>query len=120
MIKQEESPPPQEKEVFVVFGQNGAVRQPATFRCCPLGIQFYTQEEVAQYRVVDIKLAVPDSTNLPAEIDCSGVVVHCERMNSSEAYRVWVYFLDLPEPVRGHLQCMAKQSETLCPYCENF
>ncbi|MBN1270362.1 MAG: hypothetical protein JXB04_12295 [Kiritimatiellae bacterium] len=115
-----ESDVPQNAEVFVSLGGGPEIRQPALFRCCPLGVQFYSPRNVKPYRVLQVRLALTPAGKLPDEVDCAGVVVHCEKMNGSDMFRVWVYFLDLPAPVRDHLHCLARRSETLCPFCENF
>lgn len=120
MATQETGIPRREVDVLVHLSDHEAVPQPATFRCCPLGVQFYTPEEVEKYKVLEVKLQVPSPNNDMKEVLCSGVVVHCQEDGETGLYRIWVFFLDVPELVRNHLHCIAKESEFLCPFCENF
>lgn len=106
-------------EVLVHVDSDHGVRQPATFRCCPLGVQFYSERQVPQYSILNFTLSIPENPHL-AKVECSGAVVHCEKLNGDVNYRIWLYFLDLPETARPHLHCFAKEASFLCPFCENF
>lgn len=108
--------------VRVLVGKNGSgVPQPDTFRVCPLGLQFYSKRPLPEFELIEFRVALPDASGRRRAVKCTGVVVHCrEDAEHSPLYRVWIKFLDLPEEQRNKIQCFAKQSNFLCPYCENF
>jgi hypothetical protein len=111
----------QDQTVQVFLSNERVVSQPRTFRCCPLGVQFYCQREISCDQILEITLRTPSGNPIPEEIICSGIVVQCCQCNPNEdLYRVWVYFTDIPERVRDQLHCLAKGSKLLCPFCENF
>lgn len=120
MAVQEQSPTQSRLPVLVYLGGDHAVEQPASFRCCPLGVQFCSREQVGQYDIVDVKVRVPQGAGMTDEVSCSGIVVRCERETDPAMFRVVIYFLDPPEAVRNHLHSIAKDSDLLCPYCANF
>ena len=120
MAIQEMGIPQRNSDVLVHLAGHEAVPQPATFRCCPLGVQFYTPEAVEKYKVLEVKLDIPKDGDETEAVLCSGVVVHCQDDTDTGLHRIWVFFLDVPELVRNHLRCIAKESEFLCPFCENF
>ncbi|MDZ4200476.1 MAG: hypothetical protein U1E27_14470 [Kiritimatiellia bacterium] len=109
-------------EVTVFVGSDQGVSQPETFRCCPLGVQFYSDKELPAYEVMEFKLQTPPEgeLNFLASLECAGVVVHCQKNPGEKRYRVWLLFLDLPENVRSRLHCFGKNGGTLCPHCENY
>jgi len=111
-----------EKDVLVYCGEGEEVRQPDTFRCCPLGLQFYSKRELPTYRVLELQVRVPDrdEKEAPTLIDCSGVVVHSQWDPEKNMYRTWVMFADLPEEMRERFRCISKESDFLCPHCENY
>ncbi len=106
-------------DVLVHVGSDEGVKQPDLFRCCPLGVQFYSDNEVDPYSILNFTLNLPDNPEQD-EITCSGAVVHCDQVEGDYKYRIWLYFLDLPENARTHLHCFAKEASFLCPFCENF
>ncbi len=106
--------------VTVVVGRGQGIRQPDTFRVCPLGIQLYSKKSIPEFELLEFNIDVPGNNGTPEAIKCTGVVVHCRPEKESPLYRVWVKFLDLPESERSRIQCVAKHSKFLCPYCENF
>jgi hypothetical protein len=120
MALQQNTVPDGDSSVFVFLGSDEAIEQPQTFRCCPLGVQFYAPESVEKYRILSIRLQIPGEEQVQAEIECSGIVVYSQQDDSNGLYRTWVYFLDLPEEVRDYIHCAAKDADTLCPFCENF
>ena len=106
-------------EVLVYASCPQGIKQPGTFRCCPLGVQFYSHSDIPMYSVMEIKLDFPvEDQTVP--IDCSGVVVYSEFDKKSGMYRIWVTFLDLDEEKKKRLKCLGKCTETLCPHCENY
>lgn len=109
-------------DVTVYLGEEKGVSQPETFRCCPLGVQFYSERELATYEVMEFKLNAPAGVPFifSGPMTCSGVVVHCQKDIPNDRFRIWLMFLDLPESVRSQLECMGKSGEFLCPHCENF
>lgn len=107
--------------VTVVLNGEESVCQPACFRLCPLGVQFYCPRQLPEFEVLDLRVHVPGRNGAPGEeVTCSGVVVHCQPEKDSALFRVWVKFVDLPDEKRKRLQCVAENSDSLCPYCENF
>jgi len=63
---------------------------------------------------------VASSQDEREEITCFGIVVNCREEEKDSLYRIWIKFLDLPVSVRSRIQCLAKSSDSLCPFCENF
>lgn len=107
-------------KVLVFSGEHDVVEQPGDFRCCPLGIQLYSQEDIPQYKVMDIGVNSPTDEDAGYKIECTGVVVHSQYEDECKMYRVWVMFLDLPEEARQDLLCVSKEQSLTCPFCENF
>ncbi len=107
-------------DVLVYCGEGEGVRQPDDFRCCPLGLQFYTERELPSYELMDLSLQLPGSGGETSSLNCTGVVVYSQLEPQSGMHRVWVAFLDVPESVRTNLRCLAEDSSFLCPHCENF
>ena len=111
-------------EVLVYCGEQEGTRQPEFFRCCPLGMQFYSPTELPTYRVLELQVAVPEDLKKNGlktkSVDCSGVVVHSQWDNERELFRTWVLFADLPQDMRDHFRCLARESDFLCPHCENY
>ena len=108
------------QDVLVYEDQNDeAVNQPATFSCCPLGLQLYTRQEVEPFKKLSFKFDAPGSDGSTVHIECSGVVVHC-RPDGDDLHRIWVTFTNLDPDTREKLLSMSKSAERICPYCENF
>lgn len=119
-ITHDKATAPGEAVTVVLDGQE-SVRQPACFRLCPLGLQFYSPKALPEFEVVEFTLNIPARGGSKEEVvNCSGVVVHCRQEKDSALFRVWVKFVDLPESKRKRLQCVAETSDFLCPFCENF
>jgi hypothetical protein len=116
-IKVSERPP-----VTLVLSEREKIQQPDTFRVCPLGIQFYAPRALPEFEILSFVIAVPNGSKTAEEIACTGVVVHCRKgdQEGNTAYRIWVKFVDLAESYRKRIQCMARTSDFLCPYCENY
>jgi hypothetical protein len=106
-------------DVTVFVGNAPGIEQPDLFRCCPLGCQFYSKDEIEKYKVMEIDLEVPRNGN-NEKITCSGVIVHSKPEEKNTRYRIWMYFLDLPEDIKKSLHCIAKDAGTICPFCQNF
>lgn len=106
--------------IQVFLGKQDPVQQPEGFRVCPLGVQFYSQRALEEYELMEFKLDLPLNGRAPETISCSGMVVHCQPVESNGLYRVWIKFLDLPPEQQSRIQCMAKDGKHLCPHCENF
>lgn len=113
----------QQQPVTVVVGdRKKGIRQPDTFRVCPLGLQFYSQKKLPEFELVEFKIDIPgpNGSKRTEKITCTGVVVHCRMDKETSLYRVWIKFIDLPDSKRNRIRCVAKDSSFLCPYCENF
>ena len=107
--------------VAVQVGRQAAVVQPGEkFRVCPLGVQFYSPKKLADFAVMDFNMQVPQAGGKPTSVNCSGVVVHCQKEKDSKLFRVWVKFLDLPEESSANLQCAVESADAICPHCENY
>jgi hypothetical protein len=106
--------------VEVHLNGDGAIMQPNTFRCCPLGLQFYAKKELPDYRVLHLKVEENDGADRPFMIDCNGVVVHSQFESERNMYRIWVVFMDVEQETRDRLHCIARENDTLCPHCMNF
>ncbi|HNS81232.1 MAG TPA: hypothetical protein PKM67_07225 [Kiritimatiellia bacterium] len=118
MIKQNVDPG--RNDVSICLDQSGTFRQPVTFRCCPLGIQFYTDDALQEDLMLEVAVNLPDADGHMQKICCCGVVVQSVLEDTCKGYRNWVYFVDLAPSIKQQLHCLAKESEFLCPYCENF
>lgn len=109
------------KSVTVVLGRDESIEQPATFRICPLGIQFYSPKSLREFDLLEFSIRIPGGKDSRMEtVQVTGVVVHCRPEKGSSLHRIWIKFLDLPESKRKRIECIAKSAETLCPFCENF
>jgi hypothetical protein len=110
-----------DQDVLVFCGEDDPAPQPDTFRCCPLGVQFYSKGDVPQFRLMDLNLKVPEGAkDTKLDIRCRGVVVHSQHDRKSDLYRIWVLFVDLKPAVAAKLKCVTKKKNLTCPHCENF
>jgi len=96
------------------------LEQPDNFRVCPLGIQLYSPKEIPEFELLELNIRIPGPDGTEEDIACTGVIVHCRKDPETSLYRVWAKFIDLPESKREQIQCVAKSSDLLCPFCENF
>ncbi len=104
-----------------VVMENGAVMpQPDHFRICPLGMQFYSSEEVPEYVLLDLKITVLDAERGTVDLACTGAVVLSRFEPDCGLYRVWVVYVDLDDEKRDILTCTCKEKNLLCPHCMNF
>ncbi|OQA24328.1 MAG: hypothetical protein BWY59_02243 [Verrucomicrobia bacterium ADurb.Bin345] len=121
MVSAKKSTRSQQPVTVVVGGQKTGVKQPETFRVCPLGIQFYSKKSMPEFELIEFRIEVPGKNGSgPEQVTCTGVVVHSRLDKETQLYRVWIKFIDLPESKRDRIHCVAKESSFLCPYCENF
>ena len=105
----------------VILNNKHHLKQPGTFRLCPLGVQFYSVKKMPEFELVEFKMDVPAKNGKkPVRVDVSGIVVNCRPEKDSKQYRIWIKFVDLKESIREHIQGLAKSCKTLCPYCENY
>ena len=109
------------KKVTVFLDDQQSVEQPASFRLCPLGIQFFSPKEIPEFEIMEFAITLPAEGKLKEKkVNASGVVVNCKPEEGASQYRIWIKFLGLQDSVRDRIQCLAKSSKFLCPYCENF
>jgi len=106
--------------VMLFTGGENAVEQPQGFRVCPLGVQFYSPQEMAECTIHECELALPTEDEGTERIRCCGIIAACHRDGDHSMYRIWMKFLDLPDKARDRIECMVQSTEFLCPYCENF
>lgn len=108
------------RPVTVFIEQDAEENQPPTFQLCPLGLQFYSPRALADFTVLELDIDVPAEKGRSEKITCTGAVVRCEFQKEHGRYRVWLKFLDLPDPIRERIRCASKDGQHLCSYCENF
>lgn len=100
------------------------MRQPPTFKLCPLGMQFSSDRPIEAFQVIELTIDVPpgadDTAGAQPRIICSGVVVHCQSDSGAPTFRVWAKFLDLPADVRARIERLSQNKHLLCDHCLNF
>jgi hypothetical protein len=120
MVLTQKSTSAQQPVTVLVGSQKKGVKQPDTFRVCPLGIQLYSRKNLPEFELIEFRIQIPGKNGASEDVACTGVVVHSRLDKETQLYRVWIKFIDLPESKRNRIQCVAKESSFLCPYCENF
>lgn len=108
------------KTVTVVRENQTEEVQPSGFRCCPLGVQFYSDEEVQSYKIMELDLKFPSNGCDPLDARCRGVVVQSAFDKAKSKYRTWLMFTDLVPEARDRLKCISKDCGVQCPHCENY
>ncbi|MBM4155772.1 MAG: hypothetical protein FJ221_12205 [Lentisphaerae bacterium] len=108
------------RSVMVFCGEEDTQQQPDSFRCCPLGVQFYSQREIEPYKIMEMDLQFPGEDSQALATRCCGVVVQSAFVKARDMYRVWLMFTDLPTDVQKRLKCVSKKAGTQCPHCENY
>ncbi|MFH0909502.1 MAG: PilZ domain-containing protein [bacterium] len=106
------------RDVMVFLGAKDCIKQPQTFRLCPLGLQFYSPKRLNEFDLMEFTIDVPDKGHRTRTQKCIGAVVRCQREEKN--YRVWVKFIDLPRTASENIRCISKKGNHLCCYCENF
>lgn len=114
------SPSGAKRPVTVYVDHDTPQHQPDTFNMCPLGLQFYSQRPYEEFQLFEMQVDVPREGSDPERVTCTGAVVRCQLEPTDGRYRVWVKFVDLPEPTRERIRCTAVNGQHLCAYCENF
>lgn len=112
-----------EQDDIVVFlgGEDEGVKQPDTFQCCPLGLQFYTRQPVSENQLMELQFALPRENDAPETVACTGLVAQCSRTTpESDLYRVWIAFLNLEKDIQERIQQLAVSQRLTCPFCQNF
>ncbi|MBP7274902.1 MAG: hypothetical protein KBA51_01720 [Kiritimatiellae bacterium] len=105
-------------EVWVEGGV--ADKQGEQFRCCPLGVQFYSHKEIPLYRVMQLDMHLPESGGDNPTFQVTGIVVQSQFDPARDQYRMWILFTDLPDSVAARLKCVSKETAAQCPHCMNF
>lgn len=106
--------------VMVFCGEDESQLQPESFRCCPLGVQFYSPHEIEPYKIMELDLQFPGEGTEALTARCCGVIVQSAFDRAKDMYRVWMMFTDLPPDVQQRLKCVSKKAGTQCPHCENY
>lgn len=114
------SPTGAKRQVAVYVVPGLADVQPQTFHMCPLGMQLYSPQALADFTVLEVEVDVPRKKGPPEKVVCTGAVVRCQYEKSKDRYRVWIKFLDLDPAVSERIRCTSKDGQHLCSYCENF
>lgn len=109
-----------QRAVTVFVEDDHPVGQPETFSLCPLGVQFYADQPMPEFKLLELDVDVKGADGSPSKVTCRGAVVRCQREPEPNRYRIWVKFIDLPEGVSESIRCTAKNGHHLCSYCENF
>ncbi len=107
-------------DVLVFLGDNTAQAQPQMFRCCPLGLQFYSPCPLPLYKLMALRLQMPDSVGPEAAFEVEGIVVHSQIDRKHRMHRIWVMFTNLPEDAAARLKQVSKKTGTQCPHCMNY
>jgi hypothetical protein len=103
-----------------VEGSADVQQQMEDFRCCPLGVQFYSRRELPLYRVMQMDLQLPDGTGEEKAFTATGIVVQSQFHASRREHRVWIMFTDLPDSAAARLKCVSKETGVQCPHCMNY
>ena len=106
--------------VTIFLGDGSPEQQPDDVRICPLGMQLYSKKSIPQFEMIEFKLDIPSESGISQPITCTGVVVHCRPESDSDTFRIWIKFLDVPEHIQERIKQASKDSNLLCPDCENF
>ena len=108
-------------EVVVQAETEVSEPQPETFRFCPLGVQFYSRRRLPAYQQIELQVSgAPGIVGAKRPTRCEGVVVHTQYDRRRKQYRHWILFVELPDSLRKQFRCVAQQTGSLCPHCENF
>lgn len=106
---------------IVVCSDSSETQQDSdTFRCCPLGLHFYCDDELQPYRILALQLSIPDPDGPALTAECRGIVVQTALDAKRNQYRVWVLFTEIDPKVRSRLKCVSKTAGTQCPHCMNY
>ncbi len=92
----------------------------STFRCCPLGLQFYSKTDLEPFKILMFQLSMTEPTGQEWSERCEGIVVQSVFDPRRGEYRIWVLFSSVDPEFRERLKCTSKQARMQCPYCENF
>lgn len=111
---------PTRPAVSVSLANRAALKQPDTFRLCPLGLQFFSRRPPELFTLLEVTIAIPGRRGRPKQIRCTGAVVHHQYDKYEKNYRVWLQFLDLPEEAKERLRCTGRSSGFICPHCRNY
>ncbi len=106
--------------VVVCFGHGETPQDTGTFRCCPLGVQFYSEEEIRPYKILALDVAYPDESGNELRAQCRGIAVQSVRVPAKGLYRVWILFTDAPKEFLERMKCVSKRLGTQCPHCMNY
>jgi len=95
--------------------------QPETFRFCPLGVQFYSRHRLPEYKQIELQVRGAEGiAGSRKRMRCEGIVVHSQYDRRRKQYRHWILFIEIPDALRNQFRCIARQTGSLCPHCENF
>ena len=77
----------------------------ADFSFCSSGIQFTSNTPVSTYKVIELTftLSCVNTATDEQTVNCAGMVVDCCKHPDCGSYKISLYFLDLPEPVRAKI-----------------
>lgn len=64
------------------------------------GIYCQSGRSIPLFREIGIRIELPDVTDI---IECSGVIVRCEKISEKERYNLAIFFEDLSQKDKVHL-----------------
>lgn len=108
------------RRVTVLAEPAPPVTQSDQFRLCPLGLQLELNAPVELFTVMEANIESDGTDGRTIRASLTGTVVECRFDPRFNRYRVWLQFLEVPEPIRSQLKCTARGNGLLCPYCQNF
>ena len=104
------------RPILLSVGGNDCIPQPATFRLCPLGAQFYTDRPLREFDLMTMTIQTPGSAE---PVEHTGAIIRCEDSGTREGrYRIWIKFLDNPLQTCDQIACDAHDDHTRCCFCE--
>lgn len=104
---------------IIVEGRPGET-QGEDFRCCPLGVQFYSRRDISLYQMMELHLNFPAGSEENGTFDATGIVVQSVYDEKRKLHRLWIMFTDLSDSAVAKLRCVSKESGTQCPHCVNY
>lgn len=104
------------RPILLSVGGQDCISQPASFRLCPQGAQFYTDQPLREFDLMTMTIQTPDSAE---PVEHTGAIIRCEDSgNRKYRYRIWIKFLDHPLQTCDQVQCDAHDDHTQCCFCE--
>lgn len=109
-------------DIIIFSDEDEGQPQPANFRLCPLGVQYYAVQPLNECSLIELTLTLAgDERDSADAIRCTGFVAQCcEPQNGDRLYRIWVKFMDLAPQIEERLRSICAECDLKCPFCQNF